>query len=526
MKKIHLLKTYGIVSIMGLSVALSTLKQTTDLDNIPYTSSDIENNKEYLKNLNIIFEDEPFFYNNDLYDYICKELKKDVLTEKDLDNIKSLKISTELSNNDFSDLKYLKNLKSLTIEKNTVDINNLKYNINLKEVTFNDCTIINTHELPNSIKSLSIVWSNVKDSNLYVPYHTTKLSLLSSFYNNITLKNPKGLRVVNIQGDSFLDLKIFEECPNLYYLVLERVTNVKNPNSLLNLNLDTLVLDDYAPIWMTSELFNQLPYNLVKNYKKLHNEMIELDMLANELAPYELSQDQKIKNIIVYILDKLEYDQKVIDKTDDREYLSKTYNEYPIQYALSGKGICINYASLFQALTNRSGIETYSLFSDTHTWNEYIINGKKHLIDPTFLDSEAIYLFNSDNTYFLAQPSFKSSQEEILVGNEKSLYYYDFDYYIEKQLGDDSHVPNLIPVESKKNINIGYVPIDKYEEDYIVKINGNLYRANKYELTLKLIIALMLIKISYTSKSLINSYLPHNKIKLHEKALKLRNKKY
>lgn len=487
-KKFKLIRTASFILSSTICLTVLSLHENKSYENIPYTNEDLVNNEQYLTELENIKLTIPVFSNKELYDIICNTLNKELITKDDLLHVKDITIDN-ISDTDLNELKYLENLKNITIRNNNYDLSDLEYNENLMEITIEDSNVINTDKLPNSIKTIWYSSVKVLDNNFYIPYNTKNIYLVNTYFNNFTLKCPYNLKTLSITGDAFLDLESLKEAENLNNLTLKRITNIKNSYILEDLNIKELCVDDYCPIWLNAEEINNLK---IKDKDQYLEEALKLDEITSDILKNTNSEDEIIKRIVLYTIENIEYDQTVSNQEKNASFYTTIYNAEPINYALNGKGVCINYLALFQSLCNRAGIESYGLKSTNHGWNAIKKGDKLHYIDPTFLDNKAIYLDVSDSFYYLAA-SDKSAEELLKDNRENELYYYDFDYVLEQALGNESHEAILLPKEKVINNNIGYVKTSNTDLTYFVKINDKIYELNKIELISKLFILYMFV---------------------------------
>ena len=63
-------------------------------------------------------------------------------------------------------------------------------------ITFNHCTLSNTQYLPNSIETLFVDDSTIKDKETIIPYYATNVYFKKSVANNIRFKNPAILKTI------------------------------------------------------------------------------------------------------------------------------------------------------------------------------------------------------------------------------------------------------------------------------------------------------------------------------------------
>lgn len=432
---------YACCTIMILSIFHQS--HTIANTNIPYTEEDLINNKTYVTELHQISQETPIFKNKDLYN----ELITQGIDLTSLKDIKSLTITNTLLNNDFSDLKYFPNLSHLHIENNDINLENIKYNTNLLNLELSNCSISNITSIPNSIYNLSILDTTLDNNLLTIPYNTKYLTLNNVPFNYLHLKNPSSLKKLSIVGNCFLDINSLIDCNNLEQIRLNRVANVSNSDLLPSLpSLKTIELDDYAPIWLTKETLQKLNIN----NQQLHNEILSLDILAQDITENCKTEEEQIKAITTHILTKLSYDEEFTKQE------LNDYNNNPISSALNNKeNICINYASLFTALCNRVGIDTYQIYSSNHTWNMIYKGKTPSFIDLTMLDTQTIVKVLET----ISTEELPSNQTLDILSNNQEQTLYHYNITLEELLQDPnlnqySSLPNKDP---KISNNIGYI---------------------------------------------------------------------
>lgn len=471
------------ILLVGIINQAANLSNT----NFPYTQNDIKNNKEYVYELQEIRKEPIIFENKDFYN----ELINQGLDLTNPSTIKSITITNSLLNTNFSDLKYFTNLTDLTIENNDINLDDIKYNTNLLSLNIKNSKLSNFTSIPNTVYNLNIQDTEIEDSSITVPYNTKYLTVTNVPFNYLHLKNPLALKKLSIIGNCFLDMDAIKDCQNLQKLKLVRVANVANSDILPSLvSITELELDDYAPIWLSKDTFHELKID----NQQLLNEILELDLLALELTKDCKTQEEQIKAITVYILNSLSYDN---DYT--KEELS-TYNDNPINYGLNKKeGICINYASLFTALANRAGIDTYQIYSDAHTWNLIYTDNVPSFIDLTMLDTKVISeILDEAGIKHVELPN-ANSIDIINNNQESSLYHYSL------TLGELLNDPSLSQLTGLPNLN----PNVSYDIGYMknngiaLELNNKLYYIEYSKLTpLITMIAVLCLFISLTRKDL------------------------
>ncbi len=128
----------------------------------------------------------------------------------------------------------------------------------------------------------------------------------------------------------------------------------------------------------------------------------KLDLYVSEINLREdMTEAEKRNAILVYVIDLLEYDSEVAEQLRDENYVEtdqdktekhqKFYKDGYLYGAIEGDSqICGNYAGLFQAFAERSGLESYILVSRTHAYNLVKVGNKYVVVDPTSVDATRI----------------------------------------------------------------------------------------------------------------------------------------
>ncbi len=469
----------------------------------PYTQEDHISNVQFNAELEALYEIHDYeFQNKELASIIETELGG-LITEEALNSIRTIDILNPLTNNDLSELKHLPNLAIITIHDNEVDLSDLKYNQNLYTLALFNCKVSNTQDLPNSTNSIFFEDTIVEDKEFVVPYYTEHIQLIKTIANNMRLKTPDNLEELFIASDVILDCNIFKDCKNLKSLTILMCSNIRNASVLgLLPSLEKVILDEYSSIWLDNNTLKNLPITEDTDVLQLLDLNEKLDSIASKLVPDKsISDEDKIKAVIIYVLEKLKYDQQSIDDKyiDEDSTLVNHYNRYPLSTSIEGDdGICINYASLFQALCNRVGIESYQLLNDVHAWNAAKVNNEYIGYDLTYLDQGPLVNVIGDKptpikTGELAIIGNMSTEELIRKDEEELLHYYGFD--IQTSL-DDDHIADYIPQEIKQSItNIGYINPNSTENT----LYNTRREIHKLETSLRWYMILTLITATYES---------------------------
>lgn len=437
----------------GISHTATKIKYPSEV--IPYTQEDTIHNLVFSEELSNIINEEKITFSNPELETIVKKELGGTITKEGLLSLNKLQILNTLSNNDLSDLKYLPNLTSLDIYDNNINIEDLKYNQDLMFISFNNCTLSNTQYLPNSIETLFVDNTTITDKETIIPYYATHIYFKKSVANNIRLKNPSILEKLYITSDVMLDMNNLKDCTNLKEITIFMSSNIKNSHILGTLpSLESIYIDEYSAIWLDINTLSKLP--LPDEDKLIVGDLIsKLDSIANTLIPDKnISEEEKIKRITLYLLEKLDYDHEAIEAPDELDDRVETYNVYPLSTSLEGDlGICINYSAMYQALSNRVGLDTYQLFNDVHAWNATKVDGEYKGYDLTYLELGPVVEIKNLNEFYMLSNT--TVEKMIQNGEENKLCFYEFDL---DQILDNNHIAEYTPEQIKDYIlNIGYI---------------------------------------------------------------------
>ena len=385
-KKYSLSKAIGI-GLISLGLATSGLNGLFNNYKIPYTELDRENNAKMRTEYTQVLNETPVFYNTDLHNIILAE------GANSYSEIESLTISGPLSNYDFSELRYLTNLKKLTVIDAELNMGDLKYNQSLKSVNLINTVVSNTQDIPNTVYNYSMTQCIVKDQQFTLPYSLQSLDLDNVLFHNIYLRCPQNLLYLNLWTKSLVDLNAFEECTNLYSIFIRKSANIKNGDVLLNLkSLKLLDLDDYSPIWLSKDTISKLPLTEESDAKRLMKEAELLDSYANRLREHnkDASQEEMVNYVGNFSLNSCKY----VNKKEHVLNYEIDYT-YPVLTSLyqGDTGIGIKYSTLFLALANRLDITSCMLYDD------FLV--EKYVGDYTFNpDDNKVYIGVNDGNGF------------------------------------------------------------------------------------------------------------------------------
>ena len=191
---------------------------------------------------------------------------------------------------------------------------------------------------------------------------------------------PPDLKQLHLDSDQFIcDLsELPYTCPNLEVLTLDRcfrITNFEFLNSFANLKTFIIYGDT---IGVTQELIDALDQKGIKhNLTEYH---IELDQKVQAIVDSIITDDMDTETIVQQVV------QYVRENMKYKSSVGSDSNKNPLDYALKGKGVCISYAILTNALLTKAGIETYAVANFDHIWNLIQLDGKYFYIDVTNIE--------------------------------------------------------------------------------------------------------------------------------------------
>jgi len=315
---------------------------------------------------------------------------------------------------------------------------------NLPEEELKDITSINYIVRDDDSFEWIKYFPNIQE--LTIIFDTSDKSLLKDIHKIKNLEKLESLHLITADNISMSekDFSFLHDCSELKSLeinglsvekgVLESLDNLEKLSINSFCQVSNTIDTDYSKLTFLKELNfdNSKPYNISiffssDDYKILTANGVDITSLVdgcidkvidiNEKLDYIVQQldidsndkdIDKFNKIILYILDKLDYDEEFIlanldTQNGSKNLIKKFYNEGLLYGALNGdNAICGNYAALFTALAKRVGLNSYYLCNSKHAWNLVEINGDNYYTDITWLDDETLlidyYGFNYSKT--------------------------------------------------------------------------------------------------------------------------------
>ena len=347
--------------------------------------------------------------------------------------------------NSLIDLAKLKTLSiTVPIDYQVGDLLWLNYCVNLEKLTIvckSDDVLRDIYELPN-LNDLEIFRGFIKVE----PYKMEETLEVKNcaFLNKANKLNRLVIANFNIEAG-----------------LIESLTSLKD--LYLITSLDEIVINydiDYSKLIFLNNLIINRPYSIIAHmstdevntlinnnvgilmsdgkgeYVSAKDLLIEtnymIDKMIDEININDnMKEIDKVKSILYYVLDKLDYDEEVraeLNKGTEHINVSSFYEMGYLYGALNkGSAICGNYASLFVTLCDRAQVSGLVTTSYKHAWNVLNIDDSLCYVDPTFLDD---YFENSSD---------KLTLDNVLINN---------------LLDDVVNIPEEINIENLKQLSI------------------------------------------------------------------------
>lgn len=126
---------------------------------------------------------------------------------------------------------------------------------------------------------------------------------------------------------------------------------------------------------------------------------------AKELAAEQEDAEGVVKAAFDWVCGAVEYDHEMAALIDGG--MLQGYHPDLDSVVLSGKGVCLDYASLLAAMLRSQGIPTMVVFGDAspnwlyHAWNMVWVGGRWVRLDPTFVSCGADARFVGDGSNYV-----------------------------------------------------------------------------------------------------------------------------
>lgn len=241
-----------------------------------------------------------------------------------------------------------------------------------------------------TVLTSAVVLVGVNNMNDSVPVNNTsytynneehKIKFIQSNFSDDDIKTlPSELEYLYLDYSNYLtDLSdLPEQCPNLKVLSLDNCPLISDLSFIEDLNHLQILFMKNNP-YITEELINYLASNNITtniNFDDVKHS-IETDNIVNDLITSDMSDEEKIKQITLYMIKNYSYDESLVDEN----------NSDPLGIFLDqDKGVCAGYAYLSTVLLNKAGVESYNAISSKHAWVIVHTNNKYYYIDPTNLN--------------------------------------------------------------------------------------------------------------------------------------------
>ena len=322
------------------------------------------------------------------------------ITKEDLQKIEYIYVGY-LEEGDMSFLQYCTNLETLLINVRDQkdDLSFLKWAPNLKslDLTFmtEDLDVLETIPVMDTVESIQLAstWSIIELTE-------DQQAMLDQFPNLKRLCLMNSLIAPGWE-ESLNQVEELELCfGETYDIDFKKLTNVKKLkiSSVKPYTLAIfLSLDEYHTLQNAGV---EISFSSEQDREEYIKAASKIEEIVQSLDINENSTDQeKLDAILVYVLEKLEYDPEVSDAirngTVDHRLTEGFYENGKLYGALEkNTAICGNYAALVEALMDRISPPDQSTIvtSTNHAWNYVKVDGELYLVDATWLDGKTRYV--------------------------------------------------------------------------------------------------------------------------------------
>ena len=214
-------------------------------------------------------------------------------------------------------------------------------------------------------------------------------------------------------------------CPSEYEECVKDVQTISSNDTLLtNINNYANPFNAFNSIETTYDDSGEINIKLEPLYT--NNEITYLknivDKIIKENTNSSMSDEQKIKAVHDYIINKTEYDRERND-TGNSNYKSNTAYGALVE----NKAICSGYADAMALILDKLNIKNYKIASKTHVWNAVYVNNQWLHLDLTWDDPVSERGPILDHKYFLVTTD-KLFEED---GDEIETHQFDKTVYLE-----------------------------------------------------------------------------------------------
>ena len=336
----------------------------------------------------------------------------------DIPSLKTLSVDISLKPLRNFDLNKCENLENLSIGNGfqTTNLDGIRDCRNIKQIDFGS--------LPrDKTDSLDIVKKDFDEINFLNVYDTSTEAITSVYGGNyildITAIKGSQLEAINISALRYVTseqlLDVVKSLPNLKTIVGTEISNAP---------MCSEELISYCKEHKIEQPFTEKSLE-IKN--KIRN-------IVNSIIKPEMTDQEKIKFLSIYIMKNLEYDHEIYEK-DTEDLTKKEIKNYwgeSIEYSLNnGKAICEGYAREATALFLEAKLNVFDIplkvGEEGHVINIVEVDGEYYEIDLTNLDwfiresgvSYEDYEYSINSIYYMI-PVNESKSGYIIIEPEES----------------------------------------------------------------------------------------------------------
>jgi len=323
------------------------------------------------------------------------------VTVADLKEVKSLNIDV-VDNVDITWLNYCDNLTSLELNiKSDFALEHLKkiQKLNITELEIQFGNWYQSHAVSINSEYFAFIKNCPNLSKLTID--SSSLTLNEN-YANVFNKENAILTLENFSGHSQkIDIRALEKYSSVNFMPIFG-SGVYDFAIIFTREEFNALLESDTKIYVDGVELREYKDEILWTYDKIDKMMNNLNVNLN------MSDEEKVENVIRFVVDKMTYNQAVIDYLNSgkseglinplgpitNELTENSYKDGYLYGALNpnGKPVCGNYAALTDVLLNNLQVETYFIVSKQHAYNLINVDNEYYYIDTTWLDVEYIDL--------------------------------------------------------------------------------------------------------------------------------------
>lgn len=371
----------GSLAIMLLASPLfGTNAKAMDSDGSSYYQTYEENNELYLC-------DVKNFSSLKIKDNIETLIIRDSnISNLDLRNTNVKRI--EFYNSNISSIKLPNRMTYIGLDNSKINLNLLRNDyieeLRFLNTKFNDLEEVGTLNNVSTFKFECCEIKSIKGIEKSKE-NIIELSFVDVGIENITqIKELKNMQLLTLYGTCVKDLSPLKGLPSLWFLDLSQSPELTSLDPVMEIpNLESIKLLN-TQMALTEKSFNYIRNNLENDLRATDLQTKkQVELIAKSICKDGMSDTEKTKAIVNYVVDHLEYDDRIYDDRD----LMIEYHDHALEHFIKGIGLCKNYSYAIDSLMRAAGVKGFEIRDEGHIWNLVCIENQYYWIDATWIDT-------------------------------------------------------------------------------------------------------------------------------------------